>query len=227
MKKQGKTQEILEELRMVLTGKNKILDAVLPPLVFVLVNAWQGLFPALAGAMAVAGVFAAVRLIKRQQLSYALGGLGAVLLASLFAFVLNRAQGFFLPGILSGGLTVLACLLSVIVGRPLVALTSFVARRWPLKWYWHPRVRPAYSEVTLAWGIFFLIRLVIQYSLFQNQSVETLTLANLLLGWPATILLLVISYIYGTWRIHNLAGPSVEEFKSGTPPPWQSQLRGF
>jgi hypothetical protein len=38
---------------------------------------------------------------------------------------------------------------------------------------------------------------------------------------------LVISYIYGTWRLKYLRGPSVEEFRAGAEPPWTGQRRGF
>jgi hypothetical protein len=47
------------------------------------------------------------------------------------------------------------------------------------------------------------------------------------MGWPATILLLAVSYLYGTWRLRNLEGPSVEEFREETEPPWEGQQRGF
>jgi hypothetical protein len=30
------------------------------------------------------------------------------------------------------------------------------------------------------------------------------------MGWPATIVLLVVSYLYGTWRLRNLSGPSTK-----------------
>jgi len=39
--------------------------------------------------------------------------------------------------------------------------------------------------------------------------------------------LLVVSYLYGIWRLGNLEGPSVEEFKLGQEPPWEGQKRGF
>jgi hypothetical protein len=39
--------------------------------------------------------------------------------------------------------------------------------------------------------------------------------------------LLIVSYLYGTWRLRNLGGPSVEEFQAGEEPPWESQRRGF
>ncbi|MGD2159411.1 MAG: DUF3159 domain-containing protein, partial [Anaerolineales bacterium] len=156
-----------------------------------------------------------------------LGGGVGVGLSALIAWLLGGAEGYFLPGIISGAFTVVLCLVSVIVKRPLVAWTSFLTRRWPMEWYWHPRVRPAYSEVTIAWGIFFALRTTLQFELFQRQAAETLGLVQLLTGWPALILLLIASYLYGLWRLQNLAGPSVEEFKAGTEPPWEGQKRGF
>jgi hypothetical protein len=124
-------------------------------------------------------------------------------------------------------MTVLLALLSLIIRKPMVAWTSFIARRWPLEWYWHDQVRPAYSEVTLAWTFFFGLRLFWQVILFQGHNVNQLSLVNALTGWPAIILLLVVSYLYGTWRLAQLRGPSVEEFRNNTPAPWQSQRRGF
>ena len=118
-------------------------------------------------------------------------------------------------------------LASVLVRRPLVAWTSYLARRWPLKWYWHPRVRPAYSEVTLAWAVVFGLRLWLQALLYRAEDPERFATFTLIGGWPTTVVLLVLSYLYGTWRLKQLAGPSVEEFEAGTPPPWQGQRRGF
>ena len=38
---------------------------------------------------------------------------------------------------------------------------------------------------------------------------------------------LIFSYIYGSWRLKNLGGPSVEEFNENKLPPWEGQIRGF
>ncbi|MBN1859682.1 hypothetical protein JW848_10850 [Candidatus Bipolaricaulota bacterium] len=48
-----------------------------------------------------------------------------------------------------------------------------------------------------------------------------------MLGWPAIILLLAATYLYGLWRLRTLGGPSVEEFKAGAPEPWSGQQKGF
>ena len=220
-------QEIKGELQSVLSGRGSWLDTILPPILFILLNAVFGLNFALSGSAVVAALFAGYRLVKRQPVRYALGGIAAVLLAAAAALFTGRAEGYFLPGIITGVFTVILCLVSVIIKRPLVAFTSYIARRWPLDWYWHPQVRPAYSEVTLAWALFFGIRTSLQFLLFQNQAASTLGFFQLLSGWPATILLLIASYLYGIYRLDNLEGPSVQEFKQGTAPPWQGQKQGF
>jgi hypothetical protein len=170
------------------------------------------------------GIF---RLLRKEPLRYAFGGAGGVLLAGLLARFVGGAQGYYLPGIISGAFTAVICVVSVLFKRPLVAWTSYVTRRWPLAWYWHPQIRPAYSEVTMVWAVFFALRTLVQFNYFQQQAASTLGVIQLLSGWPALILLLVLSYIYGMWRLQNLQGPSVEEFKLQAEPPWQGQMRGF
>lgn len=207
--------------------RSHIVDAVLPPLAFVLLDALAGFPVASWGSLSVTVVLGAFRIIRGEPLAYTLGGLGATALAILSAGLSNRSEGYFLPNLVSGGLTALLCLGSVIVGRPLVALTSHVVRGWPLEWYWHAMVRPAYSEVTLAWAVFFSLRLALQWLLLQQAEATVLGLLNVAMGWPATIVLLVISYLYGTWRLRTLGGPSVEELQEDAEPPWQGQQRGF
>ena len=223
----SKFRELLEEFRTVFTGRGNLIDSIVPPVIFLIVNALLGFRYAMWGSLAVALLITAVRLGRGQSLRYALGGVGAVVLAIVVTQLLGRAEGYFLPGMMTGALTVLGCLVSVLAGRPLVAWTSYIARRWPLDWYWHPRIRPAYNEVTLAWAVFFAIRLGLQWSLFQEQAAGLLAAINVITGWPATIALLVISYLYGTWRLRHLRGPSVEEFRAGAEPPWTGQRRGF
>ncbi len=222
-----KWRELLDEIRFVFAGRNSFLDAVLPPIIFLLVNGLVGFQAAMGSALAVSIVFAIVRIVRKQSLWYALAGVGSVAVAIGIAWFLGRSEGFFLPGLISGSMTLLLTVLSLIIRRPMVAWTSYLARRWPLDWYWHAQVRPAYSEVTFFWALFFGARLLLQFSLFQNENVNSLAITNFITGWPATILLLVFSYLYGTWRLAKLSGPSVDEFRRNAPAPWQGQRRGF
>jgi len=224
---QSRSRELLEELRTVFTGRNSILDAILPPIIFLAINGFVGFQAAMWSALILSVFIAMTRIIRKQSLLYALAGVGSVAVAIGIAWFLGKSEGFFLPGLISGSMTLLLAVVSLLIRRPMVAWTSYLARRWPLDWYWHPLVRPAYSEVTFAWTIFFAARLLFQFSLFENQNVNSLAVTNFVTGWPATILLLIASYLYGTWRLAQLRGPSVDEFRNDTPAPWQSQQRGF
>lgn len=77
------------------------------------------------------------------------------------------------------------------------------------------------------WTAFIAARLIAQYLLYQQGNVSLLGVANVFLGWPVTIVVLVISYIYSIWRLAKLGSPSVEEFLSHQPAPWKGQKRGF
>ncbi len=224
---QSKWHELLEEIRTVFTGRNSFFDAILPPIIFLLINGLVGFQAAMWSALILSAGIAILRIVRKQSLTYALAGVGSVAVAIGLARYLGKSEGFFLPGLISGSMTLLLTILSLVIRRPMVAWTSYIARRWPLDWYWHPQVRPAYSEVTFAWVIFFTARLLLQFALFENQDVNSLALTNFVTGWPATILLLIFSYLYGTWRLAQLSGPSVEEYRNNVPPPWQSQRRGF
>ena len=71
------------------------------------------------------------------------------------------------------------------------------------------------------------MRLIIQLNLIQEERTYLSGVFQILTGWPATIILLIISYLYGVWRLQKLGGPSILEFKNGTEPPWEGQKRGF
>lgn len=223
----SKTREVMEEFRTVVLGRGGVLDVMLPPLAFLLTNALAGSLAAMLAALLTAGGLVILRLVRHQSVVYALFGLGASLLALILAQVLQRAEVFFLPDLITNLALAAASLVSVVLRRPLVAWTSHLVRRWPREWYWHPRVRPAYTEVTLAWAGYFLAQALLQLSVFQLREASYLAALGLFTGWPATVVLLVLTYLYGTWRLARLAGPSVDEFRTQASPPWTGQQRGF
>jgi hypothetical protein len=222
-----KLRELIEEFRSVVTGRGNLLDSIVPPLIFLIVNALLGFQAALWGSLIVGAAITILRLIRGQSPLYALGGIAGATVAVLLSWFLGSEEGYFLPGIVGTAFTAILCLVSILAGQPLVAWSSHLVRRWPRDWYWYPRVRPAYTEVTLFWLIFFAGRLILQIVLYRQEAVGLLAILNAISGWPTTIVLLIVSYLYGTWRLRNLGGPSVEEFQAGEEPPWESQRRGF
>ena len=224
----SKFAEIGDALKAVLGGRlSNILDVSLPPLFF-LFGDWLCCTDLGLQLALLASVFVAlVRLWRQEAVWAALGGLGLAGFAGLLALWQANSQAYFLPGMLSGIITVFLCLLSLVLRRPLVAWTSYLARRWPLAWHWHPRVRPAYAEVTAGWALVFGLRSALQYQFFASGQSSALALSQVALGWPLILVLLVASYAYGQWRLRRLAGPSIAEFEAGKQPPWEGQQRGF
>ncbi len=220
-----KRKEILEELRSVLSGKT--LDAILPPMVFVIINALFGVEVAIASAVVLSLLLGLIRLFRKQTWLYALGGLLGVLFASGISYLTRNPANFFIGAIVSSSLVLIVAVVSLIVGKPMAAWVSHLSRGWPLEWFWRKDVKPAYREVTVFWSIFFMMRLVMQIILFERGDATGLGWANLLLGWPVTLIVLITSYIYGIWRLGQLKGPGVDEFNEGKEPPWRGQTRGF
>ncbi len=222
---QDKGQEILEELKSVLSGKT--IDALFPPLVFVISNGLFGLDIAAFTAIGFALLMGISRLVRRQTWLYALGGLLGVALASGLAYLTRSAAGYFIPAIAGSALLVLLTAVSLIIDKPIAAWASHLTRGWPLDWFWRNDIKPAYREVSWMWVIFFSLRLGVQIILFQAGDAATLAWANTLLGWPVIIIVLIITYVYGLWRLRRLGGPGVEEYIAKKEPPWQGQSRGF
>lgn len=219
--------ELLQEFKVVFSGKNKTIDTIIPPLLFALVNAYAGLLPAALTALALAAVLTVVRLVRAESLGYAISGLVLTGISAGLAWFSQNAVSFFLPSIVTGALLLLAALVSIAVNKPLAALSSHLTRSWPISWYWLNNILPAYTEVTWIWAAFMAARLAILIALYRAGDTTALGWLNTLLDWPVTVAVLVISYIYGLWRLSTLGGPGVEEYTSGKPAPWVGQKRGF
>lgn len=220
-------EEIVTELRQLLAGNVNIADGVLPPLVFVAANALAGLAAAGILGLSAAAAIVVWRLSRGRDLRFALAGLGGTVIAVLFALRSDRAAGYFLPGIISGAVTTIVILISILMRKPFVAWTSWLVRGWPIEWYWHPRVRPAYLRATWLWAVFFGVRTASQFWLYQAGETTALGLARVLTGWPALLVLLAATYLLGRRWLVESGGPSVDELVTGSGPPWVGQRTGF
>jgi len=223
MKKIAK--EVIEELLMIFTGKS--LDIIVPPLLFLLLYKVFDLRIALIGSIILSLGFLVSRIYRKENLYYALGGFFGVLFAVIMSYINQNASNFFLPDIIGTSFLVIVTIVTLVIKKPLAAFVSHITRGWNLEWFYRDDVLPAYKEVTLFWLGFFILRLGVEITLYLNGSVDDLVIANIVLGFPITIAVLTISYIYGIWRLHNLNGPGVDEFKDNKEPPWRGQTRGF
>jgi len=115
----NKLAELWEELRLVLTGRGSIFDAILPALIFLALNAAFDFNTALWGSLVVAVGFAFYRLFKRQSLLYVLLGLAGAGLTVLLSQS-SGLEGYILPDLVTGSLTIFVAIVSVLVKRPMV-----------------------------------------------------------------------------------------------------------
>jgi hypothetical protein len=224
--RQGFIAEISQELRDTL-GRSGAVGGVLPPIAFFGLQPWLGVAGAATVSLVVAGLTIWVRAARGASLRFAVSGATGAALAALFALRDDTSGSYFLPGIVSGAATTALLLVSIALGRPVVALASWATRGWPLEWYRHPSVRPAYVGATWLWVFFFGLRTLWQWILFLDENSTGLLLTRVVGGWPATAALLIGTYALGRRRLLPLAGPSVDEFTSGVPSPWVGQQRGF
>lgn len=221
------SRQLIDEVRGLLAGRSGVADGVLSPLVFVAVNAFVGLETAIVAASVVAIGIVLVRLATGRPMRYAMSGVFGTAIAIAVTARSGRAESYFLPGIVTGAATTLALVVSLVVRRPLVAYASWATRGWPLGWFWHEKVRPAYTAVTWIWVAFFGVRTAVQTVLYLDGNVTTLGAVRIATGWPGLLGLLIVTYMVGRKRLEALGGPSIEEFETMAPPPWSVQSHGF
>ncbi|WP_035051023.1 DUF3159 domain-containing protein [Carnobacterium pleistocenium] len=220
-----KLREWVEQLSLVF--EKKTIDALFPPLIFFLANQFLSLELASGVTLLYLLLLILYRIIKRHTKKYVLVGVGGVLLSIGFSLLSGDAINYYLPGLITTGLIVISCVVSLVIHRPMAALLSHLTRGWPIEWYLRDDIRPAYRNVTIMWAVYFMLRLIIQVPLFLMGKFSLYFYINSILGWPMNIVLLISTYVLGIKGLRKLSGPSVEEFSNGKKPPFEGQKKGF
>lgn len=216
---------VIDEVRSFLNGKT--IDALIPPLVYVISSNFVKLKVSIMLSLGVALAFAIYRIFKRDKIIYALGGVLSVVVASGFALFADNAANYFLPKVLGSAGLLIISVVSILIGRPIAAILSHLSRGWRFDWYLRRDIKPAYREVSIAWVILVAVRLSLQWLFYQRGNVVELGWASIVLGFPMTLVVLVLTLVYGLWRLKNLGGPGIEEYEAGKNPPWEGQTKGF
>ncbi len=222
-----KYNEVKTEYRTIFSKGNSPFDAIILPIIFVLLSRAMPLLYASAIAVCLSLIMTIYRVVTVRKFVYPFYGLLVVIVAIFFVFYIDSAEGWFYPLIIKDSLIAVIAFISISFKKPFFAFVSAIPRRWPLSWYFHEKVRPAYVEVTLLWVAFFAGRAFIYWSLVTTKQIELLTTINTFFGWPGIFILLAVTYLYGSMRLKQLKGPSVEEYKNNIPEPWTSQRSGF
>lgn len=218
-------RDVWDELKTILTGTT--LDAIVPIVLFLLLQSMVELGIATLVAVLVSLGFFLLRLIQKRLWSYALFGFLSVVIAGLFSLFSARAANFFLPDLISTGFLFLVSFILLFTASPVAIWMSHLTRNWPLAWYRRTDVLPAYRLVSVLLTIYFGFRLVILLVLYFIDLPTVLGLVSTLSGTPLLLIVLIIGYILGIQKLKALKGPSVEEFLNQKQPPYEGQKKGF
>ncbi|WP_194947997.1 DUF3159 domain-containing protein [Actinomyces trachealis] len=105
-------------------GWRGVVESMTPTLVFILVLAVRpkALVPALVASLAVSGIAMVARLVQRQNLTQVFGGAALAGLSALWAWRSGEAVNFYATGLIINAAWLSACLLSLLLGFPLVGV---------------------------------------------------------------------------------------------------------
>lgn len=165
--------------------------------------------------LAVALVFFALRLLRRQTVQSALAGLlGAVVCVAVTLFT-GRGEDYYLPGFWINGAWVLAHAVSLIVGWPIIGLLLGFLRGSLTEWRKERALRVAARACTFVWIAVFGARLAVQLPLFfaaragDEAAVDALGLARLFMGIP----LFALAVLF-TWVVLSRVASAVDDANS-------------
>ncbi len=178
---------------------------MIPVVVFVAVNPFVGLVPAIWAALGVAIALGVWRLIRREPVQPAVSGILGVALCAFIAYRTGEARGFFLYGIWYSLVAGVALMVSVVVRRPLVGVLWSVLNGSGFSWLTNRRAKLGFDVATAVWAVFLLARFVVQRYLYDLQQTEWLGVARLAMGLPLTALAALVT-IWAIRRAVRVAG---------------------
>ncbi len=163
-------------------------ESTTPGLVFVILFVLtRDLRTCLFASASVAVVFCVLRLVQRQRLTQALSGLMGVGIGVAWAALSGRGENYFAWGLVTASFFALVLLVTIAIRRP--AVGEMLALVWELPGDW--RTAPGLSALrrrcltlTWMWTGLFVVRLGIQWPLWQVGAVAQLGIAKLVLGVP-------------------------------------------
>ena len=177
-------------------GVRGLIDSALPATVFVLVKlVVDDLNTALYAAVGVGVAVVALRTLRGQSLQQAVSGFLGLAVAVLFARSTGSGEGFFLPGILTTGFTGVLFVVSLLAGRPAVALALAAFEPRYAAWREHPPLVRACRTATALWAVTFFVRAGVAYWVYSRpgDGDGTLLIVINAVKWPLIVLAAVVT----------------------------------
>lgn len=204
--------------RAFLKRTDLLVDSALSPAVFVGVNFVAGLTAGAIAALALAVLISLYRLGKKQDVTYAFGGVIGTGIAVAIALRTGSTEGFFWPKVLTNAAIFLVLAGSVAFKKPAIGFLLETVMQVPSKWWQHARVRPALSEWTLVWALTAALKAVVYLLLILAGRDGALLGVSVAFGYPLTAFLALGGYVYIRWRLKRLGAPDMDAFRMPAAP---------
>lgn len=187
------------DLATAIGGWRGMLEAALPTALFVVVFTAGGSIAWASGAaVATAAVLILVRVLARQSVSQALGGLFAVALGAVWALTTDRSSDFYAPGLLYNAAYALLVLGSIVIGRPLVGVVVALLVPQLRSWRELPAARRTYRNASWVLFALFASKFTVQGLLWLEDRTVALGIAKIAMGLPLFALTMFV-----IWRMHH------------------------
>ncbi|MEU0763667.1 DUF3159 domain-containing protein [Streptomyces microflavus] len=178
-------------------GTRGMIYSALPALAFVVANAMGGLAVGIMVALGIAVIIGIERLVRKESVSPALGGVLGVAIAAGVAWWTGSAKDYFLLGIwlsLAGAVLFLG---SVAVRWPLAGVIWNSMTGKGQVWRKERRSRFYFDIATVTLALIFAARFVVQQYLYTQDEVGSLGVAKIVMGYP----LLAVGLLVTAWAV--------------------------
>lgn len=123
-------------------------------------------------------------------------GLGFVLVQAAIGLASNSTVVYLAQPVLVNGAYGLAFLVSALIGRPLAGAFATETYPFPDEVKSSDTFKKAFTHVSLAWGLYLILRSVVRMTALSGGDVDAFIVVNLVTGMPLTALLMGWSVWY-------------------------------
>jgi len=176
-------------VRESVVGVRGLIESSAPGVVFVVAYLiWGGYKVPTIAALATVVLMVLARLVGRQPILHALGGVFGVGLGALWAWRYGDPGEYFIPGFWINGVTFAGLVLTIAVGWPAVGVVVAIVRGAPMGWRRDARLRRRFALATWIMAALFALKLAVQLPLYWADEVAALGVVKLAMGIPLFVL---------------------------------------
>ena len=186
---------VRKQLSTALGGPRGVIEAAVPTAAFTLCYViTDQLRTALIVAAGLAGVALLIRLVQRSTVQFVMNAAFGIAIGAAFALRAgggedsdDGALAYFLPGILYNTAYGALLLLTVLIRWPLVGFMVGAVTGDPTGWRNDPAMVKLCNRLTLLLALPCVLRVVVQYPLYEAGEVGLLGTAKVAMGWPLQV----------------------------------------